>query len=54
MIICLLQWLFQAKPQGSCRRPAPQAVVMRHEVNDPCRNRWLEALLRAFAVLWPC
>jgi hypothetical protein len=54
----LLQWLLSSSKQSHkvavADRLLKRSLDMRHEVSDQSRNRWLEALLRAFAVLWPC
>jgi hypothetical protein len=53
----LLQWLLSSSQQSHkvavADRLLKRSLDMRHEVSDQS-SRWLEALLRAFAVLWPC
>jgi hypothetical protein len=58
MTSCLLQWLrSSSKPSrnvAAADRLLKQSLDVRPEVSDQSRNLWLEALLRAFAGLWPC
>ena len=58
MIICLLQWLRSSSKRSRNVSAADgllkHSLDVRHKVSDQSRDLWLEALLRAFAVLWPC
>ena len=58
MTSCLLPWLpsrsERSRKVAAARRLLKQSLDVRTEVSDRSRNRWLAALLRAFAGLWPC
>jgi hypothetical protein len=58
MTSCLLPWFWsrseRSRKVAAADRLGKRSLEMRPEVSDQSRNRWLVALLRAFAGLWPC